>query len=114
MYRKLSRATGQEDLQDVRTEFQDRFGPLPEPVHRLLAREQLKIDAAIWQISEIYLENRDLVFRYTNRARVEQLARNAGRRLRVVDDHSAYLRLPQEVTDPDAIQETVKSVLQPT
>ena len=61
----------------------------------MLAREALKIDAAIWQIAEIYLEDRFLVFRYTNRARIEQLAKLSGGKLRVVDQDSAYLRVPR-------------------
>jgi transcription-repair coupling factor (superfamily II helicase) len=112
LYRKLSRVTSTDELVELRDELQDRFGPLPEPVQSLLAREQLKIEAAIWQISEIYREDRYLVFRYTNRSRIEQLARLGGGKLRVVDDSSAYLPIPEDVTDSDAIQETAKSVLQ--
>jgi transcription-repair coupling factor (superfamily II helicase) len=112
LYRKLSRVTSTEELEELRDELLDRFGALPEPAQRLLAREKLKIDAAIWQIAEIYLENRFLVFRYTNRARVEQLAKLGGGKLRVVDGNSAYLPMPKDVAHPDAIQETAKSVLQ--
>ncbi len=112
LYRKMSRVTSTDELAELRSELLDRFGALPEPVQRLLAREQLKIEAAIWQISEIYQEDRYLVFRYTNRSRIEQLAKLSGGKLRVVDDSSAYLPVSKEVTDPDSIQETAKSVLQ--
>jgi transcription-repair coupling factor (superfamily II helicase) len=113
LYRKLSRITAGEELEEYRGELADRFGPLPEPVERLLARETLKIDAAMWQIAEIYLEDRFLVFRYTHRARIEQLARLSGGKLRVVDERSAYLRLPEGISDPDVLLGLVKSVLQP-
>ena len=113
LYRKLSRITAAEELEEYRGELADRFGPLPEPVQRMLAREALKIDAAIWQIAEIYMEGRFLVFRYTQRARIEQLARLSGGKLRVVDQQSAYLRLPEGIADADAILNLVKSVLRP-
>ena len=113
LYRKLSRVTNPDELLEYRAELTDRFGPLPEAVERMLAREALKIEAALWQIAEIYLEDRFLVFRYTNRARIEQLAKLGGGKLRVVDQHSAYLRVPAEVAEPDAILSLVKSVLQP-
>jgi hypothetical protein len=69
----------------------------------MLAREELKFDAAIWQIAEIYLEGRDMVFRYANRPRAEHLARLSEGKLRLVDDQSAYLRLGSGFSDPDAI-----------
>jgi transcription-repair coupling factor (superfamily II helicase) len=112
LYRKISRITNLEQLDEFREELADRFGPLPEPVRRMLSREELKIEAAIWQIGEICLEDRFLVFRYTNRTRIEQLARANGRKLRVVDHNSAYLPLTEGVTDADAILATAKSVLQ--
>ncbi len=112
LYRKMSRVTSTDELGEFRDELLDRFGALPEPVQRLLAREQLKIEAAIWQIAEIYREDQYLVFRYTNRSRIQQLAKLGGGKLRVVDDSSAYLPIPKDVTHPDAIQETAKSVLQ--
>ncbi len=113
LYRRLARVTGVDQLAEIREELVDRFGPPPDRVLRLLAREELKIDAAIWQIAEIYLENRDLVFRYTSRPRAEHLARLSGGKLRVVDDQSAYLRLRREVASADEIFQTVKSVLRP-
>lgn len=113
LYRRMTRADGLDQLGEIREELLDRFGPPPEPVLRMLSREELKFDAAIWQVAEIYLEDRDLVFRYTNRPRAEHLARLSERKLRLVDDQSAYLRLGSGVSDPDAILRTAKSVLRP-
>jgi transcription-repair coupling factor (superfamily II helicase) len=111
LYRKMSRITTSDELRELRDELQDRFGPPPEAAVRLLARTELRIEAAFWQISEIYREDSYLVFRYTDRGRIEQLAKRSGKKLRVVDGHSAYLPLSKEVAHPDEIQETVKSVL---
>ena len=113
LYRRLARVTHPGELEEFRAELSDRFGPPPAPVERMLARAELKIDAAIWQIAEIYLEDRFLVFRYTDRPRIEQLAKLSGGKLRVVDQDSAYLRLPEQAAVPDAILALVKSVLRP-
>jgi transcription-repair coupling factor (superfamily II helicase) len=113
LYRRMTRANGVDQLAEIRGELADRFGPPPEPVLRLLSREELKFDAAIWQIAEVYLEDRDLVFRYTHRPRAEHLARLHGGKLRLVDEQSAYLRLAAGVRDPDVILQIVKSVLRP-
>ncbi len=114
LYRRMTRADGLQQLAEIREELEDRFGPPPDPVLRLLAREELKFDAAIWQIAEIYLEDRDMVFRYTSRPRAEHLARLNGGKLRLVDDQSAYLRLAAGVSDPDLILRIAKSVLHRT
>ncbi len=113
LYRRLSRITDIDQLKGFHDELVDRFGPPPEPVRRMLSLEELGIDAAIWQIAQIYLEDRYIVFRYTNRARIEQLARHASGKLRVVDHESAYLKLSQEVTAPGILLEITKSVLRP-
>jgi transcription-repair coupling factor (superfamily II helicase) len=114
LYRRMTRADGLQQLAEIREELEDRFGPPPDSVLRLLAREELKFDAAIWQIAEIYLEDRDMVFRYTSRPRAEHLARLNGGKLRLVDDQSAYLRLAAGVSDPDLILRIAKSVLHRT
>jgi len=113
LYRRLSRITSVTQLEEFLAELNDRFGPPPAPVCRMLSLEELKIDAAIWQISEVFRKDRYLVFRYTDRRRVEQLAKAGGGKLRVVDEHYAYLTIPSGVTQPDELLKTVKSVLRP-
>ncbi|HZL88548.1 MAG TPA: transcription-repair coupling factor [Pirellulaceae bacterium] len=113
LYRRMSRISTAGDLADFRGELVDRFGAIPEPALRLLALTELKMDAATWQVSSIFLENQFVVFRYENRQRIEQLARLDGRRLRIVDERSAYLPLAQADRTPPRLLALVKSVLRP-
>jgi transcription-repair coupling factor (superfamily II helicase) len=113
LYRQLVRIANIDQVCEFRQELRDRFGPLPPPVTRLLELAELRIDAAIWQVSAIYIEQPYLVFRYENRARIEQLARMDGRRLRIVDTRNAYLPAEQEVADAGKILQLAKSVLRP-
>ncbi|MHB8972543.1 MAG: transcription-repair coupling factor [Pirellulaceae bacterium] len=113
LYRQLVRIVNIDQVCEFRQELRDRFGPLPPPVTRLLELAELRIDAAIWQVSAIYIEHPYLVFRYENRARIEQLARLDGRRLRIVDARNAYLPAEQEVADAGKILQLAKSVLRP-
>jgi transcription-repair coupling factor (superfamily II helicase) len=113
LYRRLARIVDVGELNQLRAELQDRFGSPPEPVLRLLELSELRIDAAIWQISAIFVEDAYLVFRYGHRPRIEQLARMSGGRLRVVDDKSAYLDASQQLADSDQLLELLKSVLRP-
>jgi transcription-repair coupling factor (superfamily II helicase) len=113
-YRRLARVTTYEELGSMREELQDRFGPPPPPAERLLLLAELKMDAAAWYISAIYLEGQFLVLRYTSRARIEQLARDHKGKVRIVDDKSAYLPMAPGQQEPDRLLRMVKSILRPT
>jgi transcription-repair coupling factor (superfamily II helicase) len=111
LYRRLTRVAGDRDLNEYRAELADRFGPPPEPVTRMLSLAELKLEAAVWQINRIHQEDEYLVFTYTEATRIAQLSRRTGGKLRVVDEASAYLTMPQRVMPPDDIIRLSKSVL---
>ncbi|MGV3604982.1 MAG: transcription-repair coupling factor [Planctomycetaceae bacterium] len=113
LYRRLTRVASFDQLQDFEAELTDRFGEIPKPVRRLLALTELKMEAAIWQISAVFIENNFVVFRYADRQRIEHLARLHPRKVRIVDDRSAYVPITQELADPDEMLKFVKSILQP-
>ena len=112
LYRRLARSVGDEPIAEMRQEFLDRFGPLPECVERMLRLAQLKTEAAFWQLDQIHLEAPYLVLRYTDRGRANQLVRGKPGELRIVDEQSIYTTLtPDVLADADAIIETALSVL---
>ncbi|MFN9913025.1 MAG: TRCF domain-containing protein, partial [Pirellulaceae bacterium] len=80
LYRRLSRIDDVRKLEALRQEVEDRFGPLPPVVVRLLEIAELRIDATLWSVKSIGIEEQLLVFVYGDRRRIEQLARrHAGR-----------------------------------
>jgi len=109
LYRRLTRVASDEDLQQLKDELRDRFGPLPEPVQRLMTLQTLRIDAAVWQIDSLRLEDNYLVFTYADRRRAEQLVEASKQPLRIVDDHSIYLTLPSGCEDADEIISIARS-----
>jgi len=113
LYRRLTRVARFNDLDDLRSELIDRFGPPPPPVERLLTLAELKMDASLWQISSISIEEQFVVFRYSNRQRIEQLAKLRRGQLRIVDERSAYLPISKGFMTPDKLLALTKSVLQP-
>jgi transcription-repair coupling factor (superfamily II helicase) len=92
-------------------ELMDRFGPRPPVVERLLRLMELRILAQSWRIDSIHLEDSFAVLRYLNRPKIEELARASGKRLRIVDEASAYLPLDKGLRDPDAIVSEIESLL---
>jgi transcription-repair coupling factor (superfamily II helicase) len=113
LYRRLTRVSTFDELADFRSELVDRFGEPPPPTVRLLELAELKMEAVTWLITAIFIEQQYVVFRYSDRRRIEQLARQHQGSLRVVDDKSAYLPLPKGLTKPSEILRLVKSVLRP-
>ncbi len=116
LYRRLSRVESLADVRQFEAELRDRFGPPPPPVLQLLSLAELKIDAAVWRIEVIRLEIQDgktyIVCEYADRARIAQLARARGKRVRIVDDRCVYLPLQADSQDPTGVIADVKSVLQ--
>jgi transcription-repair coupling factor (superfamily II helicase) len=113
LYRRLARVTDEEQVREFHAEMTDRFGPPPEPVQRMLRLTELKIDAAVWQVAALRIEDRYLVFDYTDRGRIDQLARLTQGKLRVVDEKNAYFTLPADAAHPGRILAVARSVLRP-
>jgi transcription-repair coupling factor (superfamily II helicase) len=113
LYRRLTRVSRYDELEEFRSELIDRFGEPPRPVERLLDLAELKMDALVWQISAIYVEGEFVVFRYDDRPRIEQLVRQHKGKLRLVDEKRVYLPLPHNLDDRDRLWRIVKSVLRP-
>jgi transcription-repair coupling factor (superfamily II helicase) len=113
LYRRIRRVESVLDITDLRAEFTDRFGAPPGPVERLLELSELRLDATVWQVSAIHVEQRDLIFDYTDRRRIEQLAKLQMGRLRIVDDSHVYVRLKQDQPTTEMWLRAAKSVLRP-
>ena len=112
LYRRLTRLEKFEQVDELEAEIIDRFGPLPEPAARLMRLCQLKLEAAVWQVTAIYLQDKYLTFKFQDRRRFEQLA--DGRKvLRIIDDQTALVTLKSAKIEPDKMLSLVKSLLQP-
>ncbi len=98
IYRRLSRIADVRELDDMRDELEDRFGRLPKSVKMLLQVAEIKIDASIWFVKSLTVEDDFLVMTYANRQRIEHLAKLHDRRLRIVDGQKAYWLADPEKT----------------
>lgn len=112
MYRKISLIQNAEQLELLRAEFRDRFGPLPLPVETLLEIRELQHLALGWQIDEIRLEEGYAVFGYRIPRKIHKLAKLSPVTLRIVDDRHSYLVLPPRLKRETELMPLLKSVLQ--
>ena len=91
LYRRMAKIDNVSEIHEIREELLDRFGPLPEPAERMLALCELRLDAAIWQISAVTNNDRFIVLHYSNRQQMEQIQRNSHIPVRIVDRKKAYI-----------------------
>jgi transcription-repair coupling factor (superfamily II helicase) len=113
LYRRLQRATAEGELDDLLSEMNDRFGPAPTPVLRLVNLARLRLAAHHWQIRSIHLDAGCAVLGYASPDRIRELAGRHDRRIRIVDDKSAYVPFPKGLTDTDAIVAELQLLLRP-
>src|SRR5208283_5408624 len=52
-YRRLASVTGEGEVDDIRAEWLDRFGPLPTPAEGLLAVARLRVECLRTQVREV-------------------------------------------------------------
>ncbi len=91
LYRRMAKIDDASQIQDIRAELRDRFGPLPAAVSRMLELAELRLDAAAWQIAAITSDNRFIILHYTNRRQMERLVSTSSIAIRIVDRQRAYI-----------------------
>ncbi|QDV42621.1 Transcription-repair-coupling factor [Stieleria neptunia] len=97
LYRRIAKIESADEIGLIREELLDRFGPLPEAAERMLELAELRLDAAAWQIASITSDARFIVLHYTQRRRVDLLAKHSKYPVRIVDAKRAYIPLrPQK------------------
>ena len=113
-YRRLAKLDDFQQVHQLEEELVDRFGRVPQSVQQLLQLAEIRLEAAIWQLTSISLEDRFLRIQYVDRQRIEQLSRNTNGSLRIVDQKSAYMTIPTGMKSDHSLIDFVKSVLQPS
>jgi transcription-repair coupling factor (superfamily II helicase) len=114
VYRRLSRASTAQHVEELAAELADRFGPPPAEVRRLLTFAALRVAAAALGIDSIKRHPGMILFGHHDRRGIERLAERAasrGRPLRTVDEKTAVMPLDEKLlADPDALLDLLKAM----
>ncbi len=113
VYRRLARLRDPAKLADFRQELRDRYGPPPDAVEWLLRTTEVRLHCVRWQIGSVHRHGQDLIFGYRHRKKADTLEKLSGRRVKVVDEKSLYLRLKPEEDTPEAMYALLMRVLAP-
>jgi transcription-repair coupling factor (superfamily II helicase) len=94
MYRKVAAVQDVRELETMRQELEDRFGPIPEEVEHLLALIALRIRAQALGIESLVEREREIVIRPVRTAGLERaLITRLGRAVKLTA-HAIRIRLP--------------------
>jgi len=113
-YRRLTRIENYDQINEFREELLDRFGKIPDATMDLFQRVELKLDAAVWEISSVRVIPPFMVFEFNSRSRMEQLRSMSRSRLRLTDNGQAFWPLDKDYQWTDQrLLKLAKKILRP-
>ena len=115
VYRRLSRATAERQVDDLAAELSDRFGPLPDEARRLLDFAKLRCRAIDLGIDSITRHPGMIMIGHHDRERIDRLRQAAAKKnrvVRVVDQKTAVVPLHADtLADPAKLLASVRSLV---
>jgi transcription-repair coupling factor (superfamily II helicase) len=108
LYKRLASAPDDADVDRIRDELLDRFGPCPEEAANLLAVIRLKIAARRLGVAAVDVSDGDLVLTaapttHIDPRRLVNLLTHPTLGIRVAPNHRIYAPLPESERDPETI-----------
>jgi transcription-repair coupling factor (superfamily II helicase) len=115
LYKKVAAAKSSENIDEIRAELADRYGPLPEPTQHLLQAAQLRVECERIGVAQIDRKRDKIHLRFTEKASVDperlmaMVARNAKRGAQFTPQ--GVLKLPLRATAPMEIFAELEALL---
>ena len=113
IYRKINRLSHKSEVEEMKKELADRFGPIPEQVENLLIESEVRIAAQASNIRSLVRTNGTIIFQIENLKKAEQLFRNAKKLVKVVDSNELHLTLPGKKMSPHDSANFIRNLLNP-
>src|SRR5215510_11821009 len=113
MYKRAAGVENEAQLDDVRKELEDRYGPIPVPVRYLLAASALKLLSERVGVTNIDRKRDSITIKFTEQAAVdpERLARFVAQNRNAQFTPGGVLRFTVKSTQPEALMEQVSGLL---
>ncbi len=107
VYKRLTACRSGVEIETLRQDIRDAFGPLPEAGETLLLLAEIRVLAAPWGVRSIVLDPPDVIFAIDDLQRVQPLFADGPGSPRVPDPHTIHWRLPRRYLE----QPTLLTVL---
>ncbi|MFH1716771.1 MAG: transcription-repair coupling factor [Planctomycetota bacterium] len=116
VYRKIAVARADEDLEQIKGELADVYGPVPDEVQLLLDLAELRIKASRRRIKSIVASGRDLIFLFAedHDGKAESLFSTVKGQVRISGHRTAYLRLAENYFEPGTLISVLRKVFAET
>jgi transcription-repair coupling factor (superfamily II helicase) len=111
IYRKINRLSSMHEIEKMKDELDDRFGPIPECAKNLLVEGEIRVAAQAANIRSLIRTNGTIIIQVENLKKVESLFNNAKKRIKVVAINELHLTLPRKKMSPCDSADFVKKLL---
>ena len=111
MYRRLTRCSSLEMLHMLEADAKDAFGEAPRQAVLLFALTELRLLAGLYGISSIIKKDPDAVLTVSDAAKAQAALTGAPGTLRVIDDRTVYLRMPDTYMQPETLLMVLRNLL---
>lgn len=97
-YRKIAVAQSQADLDQIKIELKDVYGPIPDEVEMILEQSLIRLLAGKIGIKSIVVSGQNLIFSFedSKQSKVNSLFATVTGKVTIVDAQTVYLRLEKE------------------
>ena len=111
VYRRLTRCRSIAEVAALEKDVLDAFGEIPRPAVLLFALTELKLLAGIFGIESVIRKDPDIVMKVRDAARANVGLIGVPGSLRVIDERTVYLRMPQSFMEPDTILLALRNLM---
>jgi transcription-repair coupling factor (superfamily II helicase) len=103
VYKRLTGCRSVAELDVLREDIRDAYGPLPEGVETLLALAEIRVLAQPWGVRSLVLDPPDVIFAIEDLQKVQPLLSDGPGSPRVPDPHTIHWRLPKRYLEPKTL-----------
>ncbi|MBN1974765.1 MAG: transcription-repair coupling factor [Sedimentisphaerales bacterium] len=112
-YRRIAVTKNNDDLQQIRDEFADVFGPVPDEINMLLELADLRIMAGRRNIKSVIASGLNLIFSFENNYTKNDLKlfENVSGKIRIHDEKTIFIQLAKNYFEPRTIIMVLRKIL---
>jgi transcription-repair coupling factor (superfamily II helicase) len=111
VYRRLTRCTSLQMCAALEQDVQDAFGEPPRQVLVLFALTELRLLAGLYGVDSIIKKDPDVVITVNDVSRAQIALAGAPGTLRVVDEKTVYLRMPETFLEPETCLMVLRNLM---
>ena len=110
-YRRISRCTSLEMVQELVGDLKDAYGESPKPMDVLVALTELRLMAGHYGVESIIKQPPDVVMKLRDAQRVQVALGNAPGSLRIIDEKTLYFRPPPAYLEPEVMLTVLRNLM---